>query len=140
MLNVGDKAPEFTLTADDGTQVSLADYRGQKVVIYFYPKADTPGCTKQACAVRDVYENIETQGAAVIGISPDKPPALVKFQREIRPALCPALRSGSQGRRGVWRVGRKEARRQDLDGHHSQPLWRGRRGRRWSSSSCRLSR
>jgi peroxiredoxin Q/BCP len=82
MLNVGDKAPEFTLAADDGTQVSLADYRGQKVVIYFYPKADTPGCTKQACAVRDVYGSIETQGAAVIGISPDLPPALVKFREK----------------------------------------------------------
>jgi peroxiredoxin Q/BCP len=80
MLNVGDKAPEFTLTADDGTQVSLSDYRGQKVVIYFYPKADTPGCTKQACAVRDVYENVETQGAVVLGISPDLPAALVKFK------------------------------------------------------------
>ena len=82
MLNVGDKAPEFTLTADDGTPVSLADYRGQKLVIYFYPKADTPGCTKQACAVRDVYGNIEIQGAAVIGISPDMPPALVKFREK----------------------------------------------------------
>jgi len=82
MLNVGEKAPEFTLTADDGTQVSLSDYRGQKVVIYFYPKADTPGCTKQACAVRDVYGNIKTGGATVIGISPDMPPALVKFREK----------------------------------------------------------
>jgi peroxiredoxin Q/BCP len=80
MLNVGDRAPEFTLTADDGTQVSLSDFRGQKVVVYFYPKADTSGCTKQACAVRDVYANIETQGAVVLGISPDPPPALVKFR------------------------------------------------------------
>lgn len=82
MLNVGDKAPEFTLTADDGSQVSLADYRGQKVVIYFYPKADTSGCTKQACAVRDVYGSIKTGGATVIGISPDEPPALIKFREK----------------------------------------------------------
>lgn len=82
MLNVGDKAPEFTLTADDGTQVSLSDYRGQKVVIYFYPKADTSGCTKQACAVRDVYGSIESAGATVIGISPDPPAALVKFREK----------------------------------------------------------
>jgi peroxiredoxin Q/BCP len=82
MLNVGDKAPEFTLTADDGSQVSLSDYRGQKVVIYFYPKADTPGCTKQACALRDVYGNVEAEGAVVIGISPDKPPALIKFREK----------------------------------------------------------
>ena len=82
MPSVGDKAPEFTLTADDGTQVSLSDYRGQKVVIYFYPKADTSGCTKQACAVRDVYGSIETEGATVIGISPDPPEALVKFREK----------------------------------------------------------
>ena len=82
MLQVGDKAPEFTLTADDGTQVSLSDYRGQKVVIYFYPKANTSGCTKQACAVRDAYGSIEAEGATVIGISPDLPPALVKFRQD----------------------------------------------------------
>jgi peroxiredoxin Q/BCP len=82
MLNVGDKAPEFTLTADDGRQVSLSDYRGEKVVIYFYPAADTPGCTKQACAVRDVYGTIKAQDAVVIGISPDMPPALARFREK----------------------------------------------------------
>jgi peroxiredoxin Q/BCP len=80
MLELGAQAPDFTLTADDGRRVSLSDYRGQKVIIYFYPKADTPGCTKQACAVRDVYSNIDAQGAVVIGISPDLPEALAKFR------------------------------------------------------------
>jgi peroxiredoxin Q/BCP len=86
MLQTGMQAPNFTLTADDGRQVSLSDYRGQKVVIYFYPKADTPGCTKQACAVRDVYADIsagtrpDARGVAVIGISPDMPEALVRFR------------------------------------------------------------
>jgi peroxiredoxin Q/BCP len=75
-------APDFTLTADDGTQVSLSDYRGQQVIVYFYPKADTPGCTRQACAVRDVYAGIDAQGATVIGISPDQPEALAKFRRK----------------------------------------------------------
>jgi peroxiredoxin Q/BCP len=73
MLETGAQAPDFTLTSD---------YRGQKVVIYFYPKADTPGCTKQACAVRDVYGNIDAQGAVVIGISPDQPAALIKFRQK----------------------------------------------------------
>lgn len=82
MVEVGDKVPEFTLTADDGRQVSLSDFRGQKVVLYFYPKAGTPGCTKQACAVRDVYPRIENEGVAVIGISPDSPEALRKFRDE----------------------------------------------------------
>ena len=82
MFEVGDKVPEFTLTADDGRQVSLSDFRGQKVVLYFYPKAGTPGCTKQACAVRDVYPRIENEGVVVIGISPDSPEALRKFRDE----------------------------------------------------------
>jgi len=92
MLQVGMSAPDFTLMADDGRPVSLSDYRGQKVVIYFYPEADTPGCTKQACAVRDVYANLDVRtradartrsdarGVTVIGISPDPPEALVKFR------------------------------------------------------------
>ncbi len=59
MVKTGEMAPAFTLTADDGTQVSLSDFRGKKVALYFYPKADTPGCTRQACAIRDVYPDIE---------------------------------------------------------------------------------
>jgi peroxiredoxin Q/BCP len=80
MLKVGTVAPDFTLTADDGRQISLSDFRGQKVIVYFYPKADTPGCTKQACALRDAYPDIDGQGAVVIGISPDALPVLVKFR------------------------------------------------------------
>jgi len=82
MLETGSVAPDFTLTSDDGKQVSLSDFRGKRVVIYFYPKADTPGCTKQACAVRDAYANIDAKGAVVIGISPDRPPELVKFREK----------------------------------------------------------
>ena len=80
MLEIGAQAPDFTLTADDGSRVSLSDYGGQKVILYFYPRADTPGCTKQACALRDVYGDIDAQGAVVIGISPDLPEALTKFR------------------------------------------------------------
>jgi peroxiredoxin Q/BCP len=82
MLQTGDKAPEFTLTADDGSEVRLADFCGRRVVLYFYPKAGTPGCTKQACAVRDVYGQIEAENAVVLGISPDDPQALVKFRQD----------------------------------------------------------
>jgi peroxiredoxin Q/BCP len=82
MLETGDIAPEFTLTADDGGEVSLSDFRGRQVVIYFYPKADTPGCTKQACAIRDAYPDIEGEDVVVIGISPDPPSALVKFREK----------------------------------------------------------
>ena len=82
MVETGDKAPGFTLTADDGHEVSLSDYRGQRVVLYFYPKAGTSGCTKQACALRDVHNRVEAKNAVVIGISPDAPEKLVKFREK----------------------------------------------------------
>jgi peroxiredoxin Q/BCP len=80
MLEKGTIAPEFTLTSDDGKGVSLSDFRGKKVILYFYPEADTPSCTTQACAIRDVYPNIEGEDVAVIGISPDPLEALIKFR------------------------------------------------------------
>ncbi|GAB4562895.1 MAG: thioredoxin-dependent thiol peroxidase [Anaerolineae bacterium] len=80
MLQPGDQAPEFTLVSDDGRSVSLSDFRGRKVVLYFYPKADTPGCTKQACALRDAYPGIADKDVVVIGISPDSPEQLAKFR------------------------------------------------------------
>jgi peroxiredoxin Q/BCP len=76
-LKPGDLAPKFTLLDAGGTEVSLGDFRGRKVLVYFYPKADTPGCTKQACGLRDALPDIGD--AAVVGISPDKPAALSKF-------------------------------------------------------------
>jgi thioredoxin-dependent peroxiredoxin len=79
---IGDRAPDFTLTADDGSEVTLSDFRGRKVVLYFYPKADTAGCTAQACAIRDVYGDIDAGGAVVLGISPDPVPALVQFKQK----------------------------------------------------------
>jgi peroxiredoxin Q/BCP len=82
MVEIGALAPDFTLISDEGEEISLSDFRGHKVVLYFYPKADTPGCTKQACAVRDAYPQIQAGDALVIGISPDKPAALVKFRRK----------------------------------------------------------
>ena len=78
-LEEGTPAPEFTLPNADGQQVSLADYRGKKVIVYFYPKADTPGCTKEACDFRDSLTQLNGQNIEVLGISPDKPEALKKF-------------------------------------------------------------
>lgn len=82
MLKIGDAAPAFTLTDDHGKTVKLSDFRGSKVVLYFYPKANTPGCTKQACAIRDVFPKLEDGDVSVVGISPDKPAALVKFREK----------------------------------------------------------
>jgi len=79
-LAPGDLAPAFTLPDADGNEVSLADYRGRKVVVYFYPAASTPGCTKQACDFRDNLAELEQAGIDVVGISPDKPAKLAKFR------------------------------------------------------------
>ncbi len=79
-LAPGDIAPGFTLPDADGKPVSLADYRGRKVIVYFYPAASTPGCTKQACDFRDNLAELGGAGIDVVGISPDKPAKLAKFR------------------------------------------------------------
>jgi peroxiredoxin Q/BCP len=78
-LNVGDTAPDFSLTAADGSTVSLSDLRGRHVVVYFYPAAMTPGCTTQACDFRDSLDVLNAEGYAVLGVSPDSPAKLAKF-------------------------------------------------------------
>ncbi|HKF81733.1 MAG TPA: thioredoxin-dependent thiol peroxidase [Solirubrobacterales bacterium] len=79
MLSEGDRAPAFTLPDQNGEKVKLSDLKGQTVVLYFYPRADTPGCTTQACGVRDRGADYRAAGARVIGISPDEVGALGKF-------------------------------------------------------------
>lgn len=79
-IEEGKKAPAFTLTADDGSKVRLSDFKGQPVVLYFYPKDDTPGCTKEACAFRDLKKDFQKLGAAVFGVSPDSVESHVKFR------------------------------------------------------------
>jgi peroxiredoxin Q/BCP len=78
-LSAGDPAPAFRLPDSDGNQVALADFRGRRVVVYFYPAAGTPGCTKQACDFRDNLAELNDAGFTVLGISPDKPAKLAKF-------------------------------------------------------------
>jgi len=79
MIGVGDNAPDFALQNQDGESVKLSDFAGKTVVLYFYPKADTPGCTTQACGIRDRSGEYEAAGAVVLGVSPDEPKALKKF-------------------------------------------------------------
>jgi peroxiredoxin Q/BCP len=79
MLAEGDAAPDFTLPDQNGDEVTLSDLRGETVVLYFYPRADTPGCTTQACGIRDRSDEYAAAGARVIGVSPDEPAALEKF-------------------------------------------------------------
>lgn len=78
-LKVGDKAPEFTSLNENEEQVSLSDYRGKRVILFFYPKDDSPGCTKEACNLRDNYRALQKRGFEVIGVSPDKPAKHKKF-------------------------------------------------------------
>jgi thioredoxin-dependent peroxiredoxin len=79
-LSPCDPAPDFTLTSDTGEEVRLADLRGQKVIVYFYPAAMTPGCTKEACDFTDSLDSLKGAGYEVLGISPDKPEKLAKFR------------------------------------------------------------
>jgi len=79
-LAPGDTAPKFTLPDADGNEVSLADFKGQRVIVYFYPAASTPGCTKQACDFRDNLNSFVAEGYVVLGISPDKQAKLQKFR------------------------------------------------------------
>ncbi|OGN50735.1 MAG: peroxiredoxin, partial [Caulobacterales bacterium RIFOXYA1_FULL_67_7] len=79
-LTPGDVAPDFTLPTDDGSSVTLSDLRGRKVIVYFYPAAMTPGCTKQACDFTESLDALKGAGYEVLGISPDKPEKLAKFR------------------------------------------------------------
>ncbi|HUP02884.1 MAG TPA: thioredoxin-dependent thiol peroxidase [Bryobacteraceae bacterium] len=82
MLQAGDKAPEIRLLTDTGEKFKLSDLKGQRVVLYFYPRADTPGCTTEACEFRDSIQAFARKGAAVVGVSPDTPEAQAKFKKK----------------------------------------------------------
>jgi thioredoxin-dependent peroxiredoxin len=83
-ININDKAPEFSLHDENDKEVSLKALRGKVVVLYFYPRADTPGCTVEACAFRDTYKQIQKTGAVLLGVSPDTPKAQKKFQDKFK--------------------------------------------------------
>jgi len=82
MLDIGSKAPDFTAETDSGETISLKDFRGKKVVLYFYPKDDTTGCTKEACDFRDNFARLKRAGAVVLGVSPDPVKKHVKFKEK----------------------------------------------------------
>jgi peroxiredoxin Q/BCP len=84
MIEEGQPAPDFTLTGDSGEEVRLSDLRGHPVVLYFYPRDDTPGCTKQACGIRDAWSEFEQRGAVVLGVSPDDERSHAKFKEKYR--------------------------------------------------------
>ena len=105
MLNVGDEAPDIRVRTDSGEEFQLSKMRGQRVVLYFYPKADTPGCTMEACEFRDGIAKFAKKGAAVLGISPDKPTAQARFKQKYDlpfPLLADEEKTAAQAY-GVWK-------------------------------------
>jgi len=105
MVNEGDPAPDFRLPADDGHTYSLKDFRGKKVVLYFYPKDDTPGCTREACSFRDSLARVTSKGAVVLGVSKDDLDSHARFRKKYE--LTFPLLSDTDGKvlnaYGVWK-------------------------------------
>jgi thioredoxin-dependent peroxiredoxin len=83
-MNINDKAPDFTVQDENGKEISLKDLKGKTVVLYFYPRADTPGCTIEACNFRDTFKQMQKTGAVLLGVSPDTPKAQKKFQEKFK--------------------------------------------------------
>ena len=104
MISPGDKAPNFTLSDQDGNEVKLSTLRGRKVVLYFYPKADTPGCTTQACGIRDHRADYEAAGVTVLGVSPDSVEAIKRFhdKQDLNFRLLADSDHAVAERYGVW--------------------------------------
>ena len=104
MVGTGDTAPDFELEADDGSTVRLSELRGRPVVLYFYPRDDTPGCTKQACAFRDVYSEFQERGAVVLGVSTDGRASHQRFKAKygLPFALLSDVDHAVSERYGVW--------------------------------------
>ena len=104
VLKPGDKSPSFSLPDQNGKTVSLSNFKGKKLIVYFYPKADTPGCTRQACSIRDARPDLASLGIKAVGISPDKPDKQKKFDEKYElgfPLLSDPDHSTSTAY-GVW--------------------------------------
>jgi thioredoxin-dependent peroxiredoxin len=115
-ISAGNPAPDFTLPDENGVTRKLSDYRGQPVVLYFYPKDDTPGCTTEACNFRDDYSQYTQAGVVILGVSPDSPKAHIKFKEKYH---LPFTLLADEGHKvcelyGVW--GRKKMMGREYDG------------------------
>jgi len=117
-LNAGDKAPAFTLPDEHGQSVNLSDFKGQRVLVYFYPKAMTPGCTVQACGLRDSMAELKAKSVVVLGISTDKPEKLTRFieKQHLNFTLLSDENHAVAEQFGVW--GEKKFMGKTYDGLH----------------------
>ena len=118
----GKKAPAFTLPDQDGKNVSLADFAGKNVVLYFYPKDDTPGCTKEACGFRDAWKTLQKPGVVVLGVSADAARVAPEVPRQVQAAVHAALGPATEGDEDVRRLRREDDVREEDDGR--DPLHR----------------
>lgn len=116
LLSVGTEAPDFSLQDEGGTVRRLSDYRGKPVVLYFYPKDDTPGCTKEACSFRDNFHDFKEQGVVILGVSPDTVKSHTKFKEKYSLPFTLLADEGHQvaNQYGVW--GRKKFMGREYDG------------------------
>ena len=119
MVEEGKPAPDFELQSDGGETVKLSDLRGKQVVLYFYPKDDTPGCTTQACGIRDAYGEFERAGAVVLGVSPDDEASHVKFKKKYDLPFTLLADVDHAGRRALRRLGREEVHGPDVHGRRA---------------------
>ena len=116
----GAPAPDFTLTSDSGDAVTLSSLRGKPIVLFFYPKDDTPGCTAQACGIRDAYKEFEDAGAVVLGVSPDDEASHATFKEKYDLPFTLLADSGHEVADDLRRLGREDLRGKDV--HGCRPL------------------
>ena len=123
MLKEGSTAPAFKTKDGNGETVNSKDLRGQKVVLYFYPKDDTPGCTKEACSFRDAFSKFKKKGIAVLGVSPDSEASHKKFATKYDLPFTLLADHGSNDRGGLWCLGREEVHGTNIHGCSSYDLF-----------------
>ena len=118
----GDKAPVFTLSTDEGEKWKLSDWKGKWVVVYFYPKDDTPGCTREACGFRDQKVALKKAGVQLVGLSPDDQASHAKFRNKYKLNFPLLVDKGTQGGRKIWCLARKKYVWEKIDGNRQEYL------------------
>ena len=121
-LKEGDLAPSFTATTNGGGKVSLSDFKGKNVILYFYPRDNTPGCTKEACAFRDEFAAFKKKGAVVLGVSTDSAKSHDKFAEKYQLPFTLRVGRGQEDRPGLRGLGGEELHGPEIPGHASRDL------------------